>query len=95
MNTVVVNARFAGMKATGVQRSAHEIVSRLILDNPDRYALVSPRFYPKYLPPSLQVKHCGYFRHAISGSKSSFRELSGGRVETPSCAVRVPRDLSQ
>jgi hypothetical protein len=63
METVVVNARFAGMKATGVQRSAHEIVSWLILDNPDRYALVSPRVYPKHLPPSLQIKHCGYFRH--------------------------------
>jgi glycosyltransferase involved in cell wall biosynthesis len=63
MKTVVVNARFAGMKATGVQRSAHEIVSRLILDASDHYTLVSPRFYPKHSPPSLQVKQCGYFRH--------------------------------
>ncbi len=64
MKTVVVNARFAvGTEATGVQRSAHEIVSRLILDDPNRYTLVSPRCYPKHSPPSLQVKQCGYFRH--------------------------------
>jgi glycosyltransferase involved in cell wall biosynthesis len=63
MKTIVVNARFAGIQATGVQRSAQEIVSRLIIDDPDRYALVSPRFYPKHPRPSLQVKQCGYFRH--------------------------------
>jgi hypothetical protein len=83
MKTVVVNARFAGIKATGVQSSAHEIVSRLILDNPDHYALVSQGLtlgtYPHHYRSStvdISVTH-------ISESKPNFRKSSGGRVETP------------
>lgn len=38
-----MNARFAGMRMTGVQRSAYEIVRRLISDGNGSYHLVSPR----------------------------------------------------
>jgi hypothetical protein len=40
LKTIVTNARFAGMQVTGVQRSAHEIVSRLLSDNWTRYDLL-------------------------------------------------------
>lgn len=43
MRACVVNARFAGMRTTGVQRSAHEIVSRLIRNDEEAFQLVSPR----------------------------------------------------
>jgi glycosyltransferase involved in cell wall biosynthesis len=42
VSTCVVNARFAGMRMTGVQRSAYEIVSRLILGNGVDFRLISP-----------------------------------------------------
>lgn len=60
MSTFVVNARFAGMPITGVQRVAHEIVSRLVLDESERYALVSPTLDPKRSPPPLPIRQCGY-----------------------------------
>ena len=49
----MVNVRFLGVRPTGVQRSAHEIVSRLILDREDDFRLVRPRAAGKdafYLP---------------------------------------------
>jgi glycosyltransferase involved in cell wall biosynthesis len=60
LKTFVINARFAGMQVTGVQRSAHEIVSRLLSDNWTRYALVSPKFGVQRPPSSLPVEERGY-----------------------------------
>jgi glycosyltransferase involved in cell wall biosynthesis len=62
MKTFVINARFAGMTVTGVQRSAHEIVSRLVSDNSDRYALVSPRLGSEGPPSSFPIEEHGYIR---------------------------------
>lgn len=44
MRSYVVNARFAGMRMTGVQRSAYEISWRLAAKGSIDYHLVSPRF---------------------------------------------------
>lgn len=44
MKSCVVNARFAGMRMTGVQRSAYEIVSRLVPDGGYDFRLFSPQF---------------------------------------------------
>jgi hypothetical protein len=48
------------MQVTGVQRSAHEIVSRLLSYNWTRYALVSPKFGVQRPPSSLPVEERGY-----------------------------------
>ncbi len=60
----VINARFAGMRMTGVQRSAYEIVRRLVSDGSERYHLVSP--HSKDLPNgeglSLGVRQRGRLR---------------------------------
>lgn len=61
MRTCVVNARFAGMRMTGVQRSAYEIVSRLILDNGDDFRLVSPHSQAEN-PAMLPVEQRGHIR---------------------------------
>lgn len=44
MKTIVVNARFVNMRTTGVQRSAREIVGRLLAEGPDGcdFRLVAP-----------------------------------------------------
>lgn len=44
VKTCVVNARFSGMRTTGVQRSAYEIVSRLAGEVAEGYRLVAPRY---------------------------------------------------
>lgn len=62
MRTYVVNARFTGMRMTGVHRSAHEIVSRLVPTDPDRYALVSPKSGAKGVS-ALPVEQRGRIRH--------------------------------
>lgn len=54
---VVVNARFAGMRMTGVPRSAYEIVSRLTLGEGERYRLVSPEFEGEGALPVEQRGH--------------------------------------
>jgi glycosyltransferase involved in cell wall biosynthesis len=58
----VINARFAAKRTTGVQRSAHEIVSRLLSEDPERYTLVSPRFVARSDPP-LPIEQRGYIRN--------------------------------
>jgi glycosyltransferase involved in cell wall biosynthesis len=60
LKTCVVNARFAGMRMTGVQRSAYEIVSRLVLGEVQRLRLVSPKFGEA--TPSLPVEQLGTIR---------------------------------
>ena len=62
MRTYVINARFAEKRMTGVQRSAHEIVSRLLSDDSSLYTLVSPEFGAGSKP-SLPVEQRGYIRH--------------------------------
>lgn len=57
MNDCIVNARFAGMQMTGVQRSAYEIVSRLISDRGEGVRLVSPVSGGKRSLPSEQRGH--------------------------------------
>jgi glycosyltransferase involved in cell wall biosynthesis len=42
MSAYVINARFLTMRMTGTQRSAYEIVKRLILNEQEQYCLVSP-----------------------------------------------------
>jgi glycosyltransferase involved in cell wall biosynthesis len=61
----LVNARFAGIRMTGVQRSAYEIVRRLISDGSGRYHLVSPRSKvpPKGEGLSLRIRQRGRLRH--------------------------------
>lgn len=51
MRECVVNARFAGMRMTGVQRSAYEIVSRMLAAG-ERLRLVSPRSAEKSVLPA-------------------------------------------
>src|SRR5918998_3139325 len=62
MRTYVINARFMAKRKTGVQRSAHEIVSRLLSDDPDRYTLASPKFGTGS-DPSLLIEQRGYIRY--------------------------------
>jgi glycosyltransferase involved in cell wall biosynthesis len=62
MRTYVINARFVAKRTTGVQRSAHEIVSRLLSDDPDRYTLVAPKFGTGS-DPSLPIEQRGYIRY--------------------------------
>jgi glycosyltransferase involved in cell wall biosynthesis len=62
MRTYVINARFTTKRTTGVQRSAHEIVSRLLSDDPGRYTLVSPKFSTDGNP-SLPIEQRGYIRY--------------------------------
>lgn len=57
----MVNARFAGMRMTGVPRSAYEIVSRMVASAENEYRLVSPRLEPDSTP-SLGVEQLGYVR---------------------------------
>ena len=45
-----------------MQRSAHEIVSRLLSDDPDRYTLVAPKFGTGS-DPSLPIEQRGYIRY--------------------------------
>jgi glycosyltransferase involved in cell wall biosynthesis len=61
MRICTVNARFVGQRMTGVQRAAHEIVSRLILDQGQCYRLFSPRLNSNNVGP-LPVKQQGYIR---------------------------------
>jgi len=60
----LINARFTGMRMTGVQRSAYEIVRRLVSEGSGRYHLVSP--HSKNSPQgdglSLRVRHRGRLR---------------------------------
>lgn len=56
MSECVVNARFAGMRMTGVQRSAYEIVSRMLADG-ERLRLVSPRTGEKGVLPAERSGH--------------------------------------
>lgn len=60
MKRCVINARFARVRTTGVQRSAYEIVSRLVAEDPERYRLVSPTFKINHTP--LQVEQRGRIR---------------------------------
>jgi glycosyltransferase involved in cell wall biosynthesis len=62
MRTYVINARFVAKRTTGVQRSAHEIVSRLLSDDPDRYTLVTPKFGTES-DPSLPIEQRGYISY--------------------------------
>lgn len=56
----LINARFAGMRFTGVQRSAYEIVSRLVSEE-EGFRLVSPRITGKSaVLPSVEQR--GYLR---------------------------------
>jgi glycosyltransferase involved in cell wall biosynthesis len=61
----LLNARFAGMRMTGVQRSAYEIVRRLVSDGSGRYHLVSPRSEdpPKGEGLSLGIRQRGRLHH--------------------------------
>jgi glycosyltransferase involved in cell wall biosynthesis len=61
MKTCVVNARFVGTRVTGVQRSAYEIINRLIHNQEERYHLFSPRLNSRNLGP-LPVHQQGYIR---------------------------------
>jgi hypothetical protein len=58
----VINARLTAKRTTGVQRAAHEIVSRLLSDDPSRYTLVSPTFGTGS-DPSLSIEQRGYIRY--------------------------------
>jgi len=58
-----INARFAGARMTGVQRSAFEIVSRLVREDPDKYKLYAPPPREKENDPSLNIEHRGRIRH--------------------------------
>jgi glycosyltransferase involved in cell wall biosynthesis len=60
----LINARFAGMRMTGVQRSAYEIVRQLVSDGSGRYHLVSPRSEapPKGERLALEVRQRGRLR---------------------------------
>jgi hypothetical protein len=62
MRTYVINARFIAKRTTGVQRSAHEIVSRLLSYDHGRYTLVSPKF-DSGIDPSLPIEQRGYIRY--------------------------------
>ena len=62
MGPLVINARFAAKRMTGVQRSAHEIVRRLLAEDPGRYTLVSPRSGAGS-DPSLPIEERGYIRY--------------------------------
>jgi glycosyltransferase involved in cell wall biosynthesis len=62
MRPYVINARFVAKRTTGVQRSAHEIVSRLLSDDHGRYTLVSPKF-DSASDPSLPIEQRGYIRY--------------------------------
>ncbi len=48
------------MQVPGVQRSAHEIDSRLLSDHWTRYTLVSPKFGVQRPPSSLPLEERGY-----------------------------------
>ena len=62
MASLVVNARFAGMRMTGVQRSAYEIVRRLVSEGSGGYHLVSPRSIATAVGDSLGVSQLGRLR---------------------------------
>jgi glycosyltransferase involved in cell wall biosynthesis len=62
MRTYAINARFTAKRTTGVQRSAYEIVSRLLSDDPGRYTLVAPK-YGTGSDPSLPIERRGYIRY--------------------------------
>jgi len=62
VRTYVINARFAEKRMTGVQRSAHEIVSRLFSHDTGRYTLVSPKADTES-GSSLAVEQRGHIRY--------------------------------
>src|SRR5215217_2468610 len=61
MREYVVNARFVGMRITGVQRTAYEIVSRLLLNDQVHYNLVAPKLKSDVIA-TLPVKQQGRIR---------------------------------
>jgi hypothetical protein len=58
----VISARFAAERTTGVQRSAHEIVSRLFSEDTGRYTLISPKSGTRD-GSALAVEQRGYIRY--------------------------------
>src|ERR687889_111389 len=62
MRTYVINARFMAKRTTGVQRSAYEIVRRLLSDDQGRYTLVSPKV-GSGSDPTLPIEERGYIRY--------------------------------
>jgi glycosyltransferase involved in cell wall biosynthesis len=60
VRTCLINARFVGVRMTGVQRSAYEIVRRLVANGGEGYRLVSPRSI--VVDSTLTVEQRGYTR---------------------------------
>lgn len=61
MRSYVVNARFAAMRMTGVQRAAYELTRRLVAKGSTNCHLISPRFEGNEIP--LDIFQQGRIRH--------------------------------
>lgn len=73
-----INARFAGMRMTGVQRSAFEIVSRLVREEPDRYRLFAPPLKDKDIHSPLDIERRGRIGHGHLWEQIELPRLAGG-----------------